>query len=444
VTSKRTKLLVLASAVAMTAAACGSSSKSTATSATTAASSSSSAAASSTTAAAASSTTAAAASSTTAAASSTTAAASSDPLGTPNKATGSPVKIGYIYDGQSAAIDNREDGLMAAASVKYANDYLGGLGGHVIDLQLCDGKQDAGLTTDCSNQMVQKGVAAVLFNVSGQAGSIVKPLAAANIPIVAFSSADASLIADKTAFNLSNPIAGIAAFPATVAGKNKFTKSAMIVIDVPGATGPAKAVGVPAFQAAGSTLDIVNIAPGTADMSPQVQAMLKKSPEMVHIIGNAVFCQSAIKALRDASYAGVITMISNCVDPATIKAIGAGLKGILVSYTAGEDPSNPDYKTYLAVKDKYAAGQTINVSGTPVGSFVVVDAFAKAMAKVTGDITPATVVSTLQGMDALPLPTVKGATFKCDGKAIPGIPIACTTGFATATLDATGKAVFDS
>jgi branched-chain amino acid transport system substrate-binding protein len=354
------------------------------------------------------------------------------------------VKIGYIHDGQSAAIDNREDGYVAAATAKYANDYLGGIGGHPIDLVLCEGKQDAALTTDCANQMVQKGVAAVLFNVSGQAGALVKPLADAKIPIVAFSSAEATFLADKTAFALSNPIAGIAGFPATVAAKNKFTRAGMLVIDVPGATGPAKAIGVPAFQAAGATLDIANVAPGVADMSPQVQAMLKKDPQMVHIIGNAVFCQSAIKALRDASFKGVITMISNCVDPATIKAIGAGLKGILVSYTAGEDPNNADYKTFLAVKEKYASGQTINITGTPVGSFVVVDAFAKALAKLTGEVTPATIVSTLQGMDALPLPTVKGATFKCDGKAIPGIPPACTNGFATATLDATGKPVFDS
>ena len=34
-------------------------------------------------------------------------------MGTPNKATGSPIKIGYIGDGQSASIDNTDE-LLAA------------------------------------------------------------------------------------------------------------------------------------------------------------------------------------------------------------------------------------------------------------------------------------------------------------------------------------------
>jgi branched-chain amino acid transport system substrate-binding protein len=286
---------------------------------------------------------------------------------------------------------------------------------------------------------VSKGVAAVLFNVAG-APAFAKTVAAANIPIFAFASADATLLGDKTAFVLSNPIQSVAAFPGSVAKKNGFTKAAIIVIDVPGATGPAKAIGIPSLQAVGvAKPDIVNIAPGVADMSPQIQAELKNDPQLVHIIGNASFCTSAVKALRDASYKGTITMISNCVDASTIKTLGAQLKGILVSYAAGEDHNSADFKLFEAILAKYAQGQTITHGGTPMGAFAVWIGFNKAMAAATGDITPASIVSTLQAAPALPLPTIDGATFQCNGKAVTGIPAACTAAFAVATLDENGK-----
>jgi branched-chain amino acid transport system substrate-binding protein len=364
-------------------------------------------------------------------------------LGTPNKATGDTVKIGYVYDGQSVAIDNTEDMLAAQATVKYVNDYMGGIAGHPIELVVCDGKQDSAISTDCSNQLVQKGVPVVLFTVSGHAGDFIKPLAAANIPVFAFATADAAMIADKTGFTLSNPISAFT-FPVAVAAKAKFTKAAMLVTDVPGATGPAKAIGIPAFQSIGATLDIANIGTSVADFGPPVQAALKKDPQLVHMIGNATFCTAAIKALRDADYKGVITGISNCFDATSAKNLGDKMSGIKVSYAVSEDPTNKDYQTYLAILKKYADGQKINLTGTPVQSYANMIGFARVMAKATLPLTPANVVATIQGAGPLPMPTIDGATFSCDGKAVPGIPVACTAAFAIGTLDATGKPVFGS
>ena len=371
-----------------------------------------------------------------------TAPAVADPLGTKTAATGTPVKIGYVWSGVSAAIDNTEEFLAAQATFKYANDYLGGVAGHPIEVVPCATNEDAAIAADCGNQMVQKGVAAVLFNVNGQVSAWSKTVIAANIPIFAYASADATLLAPGVAaFTVSNPIAGLAAFPALLAKKNSFTKATVLVIDVPGATGPEKAIAPPTFAASGvPAVDIVPIAPGTADMSPDVQAALKTSPQLVHIIGNSAFCITAIKALRDASYKGTISMISNCLDASTIKSVGADLKGIQVSYSASEDPTDSDYATFKAILAKYAAGQKVTATASTPGSFSVVVGFARVMKGVTGDITPATVTAAIKAGPALPQPLIKGGTFKCDGKAVPGILPACTAEFVYATLDDKGAA----
>ena len=55
--------------------------------------------------------------------------AAASPLGTPKKATGAVVTLGFVSDGKSDAIDNTSEIKAAQAAVSYANNYLGGLAG---------------------------------------------------------------------------------------------------------------------------------------------------------------------------------------------------------------------------------------------------------------------------------------------------------------------------
>lgn len=440
--SRAVRAVAFASVVALMATACGGDDDDADDSATTTASATETTASESTetTAADSTETTAAESTETTAAESTdTTAAAGDDPFGTPNAASGDPVKVGYISDGQSAAIDNTDELLTAEATVEYANEYLGGLAGRPIDLVTCETKQDAALATDCANQMLEEDVVAVLFNVSGQSTSIAKPLQDANMPLFAGQAADIATDAEST-FVLSNGLASFA-HPATVARDNGFTKEATIVIDVPGASGPAKSLGVAVLANAGvPAAEVVAIAPGTADMGPQVQAALGNGPELVHIIGDAGFCTTALQALEAAGYDGTITAISQCIADSTIESIGDYLEGILVSYTATIDPEDPDYQTFVAVVDKYADDpDRISLTSNPVGAFAVVTNFVRLMADATGDITQESVISTAKSTGPVPMSMGAGLTFKCDGTAVAILPAVCTAGFVEATLDADGQ-----
>ena len=366
-------------------------------------------------------------------------AAGTDPLGTPKKASGTPVKIGVISDGQSAAIDNTDELLTMVATAKWANDYLGGVGGHPIEVITCETKQDAAIATDCGNQMVSKGVAAVVNGVSGQSAFFGKPIQAAGIPLIMWQNTDVASD-KKSTFVLSNALAAFLV-PPVVARDKKLTSAATITVDVPGALGPAKSLGVAMLKKAGVTdPNVVAVPHETADMSPQVQAALTKKPQLVHIIGDGPFCAKALTALETAGYTGTITMISQCVTPQTVATVGDYLKGVYVGYAGTTDATDPDWKLYEAVVNKYASDpKKINLTSNPLGGFGAVSNFARLMADYKGDFSPADIVHYIKGLPAMPLYLGAGATMKCDGTAVAILPAICTKGYVQAVLDAKGQ-----
>jgi branched-chain amino acid transport system substrate-binding protein len=229
--------------------------------------------------------------------------------------------------------------------------------------------------------------------------------------------------------------------PAAYARDNKITKAGLMVIDVPGASGPAKALGVPMMQKAGvAAPDLVAIPTGAADMLPQAQAELKKNPELIHLIGNDVWCTAALRALRDAGYSGKITMISQCMSDATVKALGSFLKGVLVGYGGTADPNDPDFKLMTAIVNKYVSNPShVKLASNPIGAYGVMNSFLRIFKDYKGDYTPAALTAYAKASPALPLPLGAGAMFHCDGKAVSILPAICTSGMVQATLDATGQ-----
>ena len=111
--------------------------------------------------------------------------AAASPLGTPKKATGAVVTIGFVSDGKSDAIDNTPEIKAAQAAVKYANDYLGGLAGHKLALNVCETHQTPSGATDCATNMVQAKVPIVITPVSGQSGTIYHGIKASGIRLPA-------------------------------------------------------------------------------------------------------------------------------------------------------------------------------------------------------------------------------------------------------------------
>ena len=363
--------------------------------------------------------------------------ANSNILGAAKVATGSPVKIGLISDGQSQAIDNSSEIPAAQAAVHYINGHLGGIGGHVVQLVTCTDQQTPSGATDCDNQMISDGVVAVLYGVSGQGGTIYSGLQSAHIPLFAFGSLDQNTLLSKTAFTLTNGLGALAA-PAALLQESHGTHGAVVTINVPAAVGPVKQIAPAFYKNAGATVDIVPVAPGVADMTPQMQAELNKAPDQVDIIGNDTFCISAIKALKTLGYSKPIVVIPTCISSAAVQALGSELDGTIEITTGSTDPSEHEVALYDAVMAAYAPNTSPSGSVTS-GGYAVVMSFARAMTAATGDITAASVYGTVESMQPQPLPLGDGLTFQCNQKQISFAPGVCSTGYLATTLNSRGQ-----
>jgi branched-chain amino acid transport system substrate-binding protein len=359
-------------------------------------------------------------------------------LGSVQKATGTSVKVGFVSDGKSDTIDNTPEIKAAQAATQYVNQYQGGVAGHPIDLDVCETHQTPAGATDCATQMVNDKVVAVLYGVTGQGGSLYKGLQGSNIPLVALGSIDQDTLTGPGAFALANLLSSVIAAPAGVARSKGVKHAAVVVIDVPAASGPVKAIGPTFYKNAGVDVDVVTIPPGTADMTPQIQAELAKNPGQFAVIGDSTFCTSALKAIKTVGFKGSIVINPECIGENTGASIPGGYSGVAVTtWNTSSDHSTKDYKVYSAVLDKYAKGSS--KGGTAPGGYMAIRSFADAMDKATGAIDAGSVMSTFSAMASpVAFPMVGGTTFQCGTKPVAIAPNICASAVLQGKLDKQG------
>lgn len=342
-------------------------------------------------------------------------AANSNLLGPDNAATGAPVKIGWVSTGQTQAIDTSNEYKAAQATVAYANAKLGGLAGHPIELVVCEDKSVPAEAQTCGNRFVSEGVVAVAAGSPGQTDPWIDIIAPAGIPAVLNLASTQKVLNTEGVFVWSNPLGPFGA-PAAFARDEKLDSAAVLVIDVPAASGPAKTIAPIFFANAGSSADVVAIPPGTPDMTPQVQAAETKNPKMWHIIGDPTFCSSAIKAIKTLGIEAPITAIDRCIGNDKGAAIPGGYEGVNIIAQANVDPNDAEFKLFQAVIDAY--GGELTTDGNSVSGYQGMLGLIRAVnSSAPTEVTSASVLEALRTMPAAPYPLGGGATFQCDGQA---------------------------
>ena len=362
-------------------------------------------------------------------------------LGAPKAATGEPVKVGVIGDGRLPAADNTIEQQVAQETFKFLDGY-GGIGGRPVKVYTCATNADPGKATDCANQMIQNGVVAVVIGESSVVVNIWQPLHEAHVPTMLFGVSDQKLLSDTTStFTLGNPFAVLAELPIDVAKANNVKKVAVTAIDVPAATSFYEASGqaTAAFKQAGLDFTLVRIPLTAADVTPQMQRIASGGPTLVHVIGAPSTCIAVLNGLHAAGFTGPVTLVQQCVDDSTRKAVPASvLKGIHMSAQAPVgDPNDPGLALYQ--KEILPKLTTKNDPGSVAElMFSSVTAFHVALQGITGDITPENVVATIKKMPWTLLPGGGGTHFRCNGKALAGSPALCIRAGLVTTLDDTG------
>jgi branched-chain amino acid transport system substrate-binding protein len=270
------------------------------------------------------------------------------------------------------------------------------------------------------------------------------PLHKAGIPVFLYGASNADVVADAAStFVVTNGRATLLALPAGAAKAAHKKKVTAIAIDVPAATsffkGPAPAL----YKAQGLDFNLVPIAAGTADMTPQMQQVTSNNPDgVVYVIGNDAFCIAAFNGLRTAAFKGVVTTIPQCLTDATRTSVpGDYLKGMKIAATNPVDtPKDPTMKQYYAVLAKYGANDVDKSQIGGAAMFTVLAGFRVAMQNLKGDVTPATIIAAAKAMPWSVLPGTGGLHFRCNGKADASQPATCANNTLAATLNSQGKA----
>ncbi|WP_026240074.1 ABC transporter substrate-binding protein [Parafrankia discariae] len=366
--------------------------------------------------------------------------ANADALGPVAQATGAPVKIGVISDGQSAAIDNSIQFDVAEATASYLNERRSGIGGRPIELVECETLADPAKGADCANQMIEEDVVAVTVAESGVAESIWQPLADANIPVMFFAAGSPALLADtESTFTLSDPMFSVLQLPIDLSKDKGIRKVTAVVIDVPAALDIQQNLAPKVFEDAGLDYELVRVPPGTADMTPQMQSAVDGDPGLVFVVGNDSFCISAFNGLKAVGYDGQISAISQCITDATRKAVPSDvLAEMVVAALAPAGGTDPSAVLYQAAMKTY--GKNIDIGSTTGRSmFMTLAGLQAALQDISGEITPKTVIAAIKAMPETELPGAAGLRFRCNGKANPEAPAVCVRGGLSTTLDGQGQ-----
>lgn len=359
-------------------------------------------------------------------------------LGPKKAATGEPLTVGFISDGKSAAGDGTVEIPSAQAAVKYVNQHLGGVAGRPLALKICNTGLTPSGATDCVNQMIAAKVPAVLENTSGVAAPITKGLTAAGIPLLVYVTGDQDTLLSDGVNVLTNTLAGLAG-PIKFAEDNNAKRAALVLIDVPAAAGPLKALAAPLYKKAGIEADFVPVAQGTADMTPQMQSELAKNPDQITVIGDPPFCTSALKALRTLGYKKTIIVVPQCITADTAKGVPGGLAGVTMFAVESTDPKDPEVALYDAAMGTYAPDVAPHF-GTTSGGWAVVLGFARAMSNLAGPVTPDSVKAAFLSSGPQPMPLLGNHTFECNRKQMALTPAVCSQGAVIARLDKDGNA----
>jgi branched-chain amino acid transport system substrate-binding protein len=379
-----------------------------------------------------SSTATSAASGSASAASSASAPAALSPFLQGKKATGTPVKIGLINNEGSSPAAEPATGDAAVAAADYANDELGGIAGHPIQVDRCSENEDTASATACANKMVQDNVAAVVIGTTGFGNTIAPIITKAGIPYVSATGSSSAELTTPGTFMWTG------GFPADLGGMAKYAaqqgikKVTAYVINTPSAIEGAQSVGAPLFKAAGVGFTIEPVPFGVADATPQVTAGLAGKPGAAAIVADAGTCTSILKALTTVS-PGLPTMGNTaCLNTSTLTALGSAMNGVKIFGRSATQSDDPEAQLYRYVMAKYYPKDT--PTGDTVTGYQGMLGLVRALSTLTGGPTPATITTAIKAAANVPVPAGAGLTFTCDGKAMAGLTSNCSAGDVVLTV----------
>jgi branched-chain amino acid transport system substrate-binding protein len=371
------------------------------------------------------------------------AASASAALPTGQKATGTPLKVGYINLQGGPTISAPEYGVGAELALGYVNGYLNGFGGHPVQLVPCHTDGTPASTTACANQMVDAKVPLVIMGID--TNSAADPiLARASIPFVLPSGSGPADLDTPGVFALTSINGGSLGGMAKDAMERGWRKAALIVLDVPVSSQFLQRFAGPVFGKAGVQYTTTYVTPGAPDQTPQVSAAMSGHPDAILFSGDVNACTSFLKAAAALGVTVPALLGGPCADKSVLASVPAtALENTYVLEPVDLGDTGADARTFetlLLQQDPAADPHSLRLR---LGYLPVVT-LARMLKGFTGQPTAANLMNAIRSAKDVPLPFGRGEAITCDGTAIPQLPSICSPDTVLQKVQGAGEYAFTS
>ncbi len=360
---------------------------------------------------------------------------------TAHKATGAAVTIGLISDaggtgGATATGRLVEEG--AKAATEYWNADLGGLEGHKVNLYVCENQSTPAGGQSCANAMVKHGVVAVVEPFTAEGQTEVPTIVGAGIPYLVVDGTATAELTTHGAYDLEGGFPAELGAMALSAKQQGDTKVVLLVENVPAAIQGVQTLGGIVYKAAGVTLQIVTVNPGTTDVTSQLQTAASGGANAVGVIGDVPFCRSFFESYAVLHLTLPRYVLSTCQDPSIEHSatLDKALAGSFVTTTT--QPTKADQKEYAAIVKAFLpkVSTNANVSNLQADGVTAVLTLANVMKGSTLPVTAPGIELAIAADKNVVIPLSGGLTFTCNGTAIPQLPSVCSSSSAIGTVQA--------
>ena len=343
---------------------------------------------------------------------------------TATKATGTPIVLGMINQENTPAGSFPELSQADQAAVAFVNEQLGGVGGHPIELQVCNTKFSVEGSSSCGQQLVEAKVPAVLGGID-VFGNAIDTLRDNGIPYVGGIPVSNQSAKSSNSFQWSGGTWGATvAFADYAVRSSKARKVAILYADF-GSVAESAHYGEKVLKAAGVEVQLVPHPIVVTDLSSSFQAAAAGSPDALFLLEADTGCKAAFDGAASLHLTAKSFFVGACAAPTVTEAAGdAKTEGATfnVEGPIGGGRPVPDYDLYAGIIRKYAKG--LDPVGAGTVSFRSFMNLFVILNQLDGTITPEAITAKLKAqVDA---PSFSGHPYTCDGKQYPGLPAMCS------------------
>lgn len=341
------------------------------------------------------------------------------------RATGAPLKVGYINQQKGSSFSAPEYSEGADLAVGYINGYLNGFGGHPVHLIKCYTDGTPASSAACANQLVDDKVPLVIQGQDTNTASV-PILAKAGIPYVIPNAVGPSESDTPGVFSLTVNLSGGLAGMAKYAVDRGWRKVALLALDLPSESQSFQQFTGPVYAKAGVHYQLIYVPPGTPDQTPQVSAAMSGHPDAILFAGDVNTCTSFLKAIAALGVTTPAFLVGSCSDKAALASVPAtALENAYVLSSADLSNTGTDaqtFETLLRQQDPNADPQSLRLR---LGYLPVVT-LARILRGFSSDPTRQNLMKAIRSAKDVPMSFGRGAVVTCNGTAIPGQPSVCS------------------